>query len=82
MHKHVVRVDSEFYAWRNAKGPKVINAQIVQKNINSVGWHNIRHVPHAQVLTHQQYVLWSLIIQSVVDENEEGAGHYYSRIPL
>jgi hypothetical protein len=72
--------DSEFHGWRNAKGPKLINAQILMVNVNSLLWDNVGEIPHVQSLASWQHLLWHGILTGAHEADTEKIEFYYNQL--
>ena len=72
--------DSDFHGWRNAKGPKRINAQIMMVNVSSLLWDNVGEIPHAQVLTNELHQMWRNILKSAHQGDTDKIDFYYNQL--
>ena len=72
--------DLEFHGWRNAKGAKRINAQILLVNVNSLAWDNVSEIPHFQSLTKEQHLLWYRILEGAHEGHTEIIDFYYNQL--
>ena len=72
--------DSEFHGWRNAKGPKRINAQILMVNVSSLVWDNVGEIPHAQLLTNELHQMWFNILKSADHGDTDKIDFYYNQL--
>ncbi len=72
--------DLEFHGWRNAKGAKRINAQILLVNVNSLAWDNVSEIPHFQSLTKEQHRLWFYILHNAHQGDTDKVKFYYDQL--
>jgi hypothetical protein len=72
--------DLEFHGWRNAKGAKRINAQILLVNVNSLVWDNVSEIPHFQSLTKEQHRLWFYILHNAHQGDTDKVKFYYDQL--
>ena len=72
--------DSEFHGWRNAKGAKRIDAQILMINVNSLVWDNVSEIPHFQSLTKEQHRHWFDILKSAHQGDTDKVEFYYNQL--
>jgi inorganic pyrophosphatase len=72
--------DLEFHGWRNAKGPKRIDAQILMVNVNSLVWENVSEIPHFQSLTKEQHRHWFDILHNAHQGDTDKVKFYYNQL--